>query len=172
MRAAAFLLALALGAAGCAPTYQYADIEGSDSESRYPVAVQEARDGLTRAAAMALVLFTGWLAGDVARRGTERRRQGAALLTAAVTVGSFVGASLVARTSGRLPQGLPYQVAMTTAFLLGPASLMVGATWVLWAFEHRPAGRGETTWGLFIVVFGLIMTPMVLVGCIALLTGS
>ena len=172
MRRAALLLPLALGAAGCATTHHYADIEASDSETRYPVAVREARDGLTRAAAMALVLFTGWLAVDVARRGAERRRQGAAVLTAAALVGTLLVASFVARTSGRLPQGLPYQVAMTTAFWLGPAALMVGATWVLWAFEHRPTGRGESRWGLFMIVFGIVMTPMVLLGAVALLTGT
>ena len=87
-------------------------------------------------------------------------------------VGTLLVASFVARTSGRLPQGLPYQVAMTTAFWLGPAALMIGATWVLWAFEHHPTERGEARWGLFLIVFGGVMTPVILRGCIPLLTGS
>jgi len=163
------VLALVLGAAGCAPTHQFADIEASDSESRYPVAVKEARDGLTRAAAMALVLFSGWLAVDVARR---RGRQGAAGVTAATTVAVLLVASFVARTSGRLPEGLPYQVAVTTAFWLGPAALVAGATSVLWAFDNRPAERGETQWGLFLVMLGLVMTPMILLGSFVPLTDS
>ena len=166
-------LALALAGAACtAPTDDFADIEGSDSESRYPVAVQEARDGLIRAAAMALVLFTAWLAVDVVRRGSERSRQGPALLTAALLVGVLVVAAFVAQTGGRLPQGRPYQVAVTTAWYLGPVVLPIGATSILWAFEHRPAERGETTWGVFIIIFGLVSTVMVLGGTIRLLTGS
>ena len=166
-------LALALAGAACiAPTHQYADIEGSDSESRYPVAVDEARDGLTRAAAMALVLFTGWLAVDVARRGRQRSRQGPALLTAALIVGVLVVAASVAQTGGRLPQGRPYQYAVTTAWYLGPVVIPIGATSILWAFEHRPARRGETTWGVFIIILGLVSTVMVLGGSVALLTGG
>lgn len=166
-------LALALGGAACtAPTYDFADIEGSDAQTRYPAAVAEARDGLMRAAAMALVLFTAWLAVDVARRGTERHRQGAAFLTAALIVGVLVVSAFVAQTSGPLPQGRPYQVAVTAAWYLGLAALPIGATWVLWAFEHPPAERGETTWGIFIIVLGLVSTVMVLGGTIRLLTGS
>lgn len=168
----ALTLALAFAAAACAPTRDFADIEGSDSQSRYPVAIREARDGLIRAAAMALVLFTAWLAVDVTGRGRERRRQGPAVLTAATIVGVFLVASFVARTSGPLPQGRPYQVALTTAWWLGPAALPIGATWVLWAFEHRPTERGEATWGAFIIVLGLVMTVMVLAGSISLLTGA
>ena len=167
------VLALALAGAACtAPTYDYVDIEGSDYESRYPVAVKEAREGLIRAAAMALVLFTAWLAVDVAGRGRERDQQGAAVLTAALLVGVLVVAAFVAQTSGRLPQGRPYKVAVTTAWWLGPAALPIGGTWVLWAFEHRPAYRGETRWGLFIIIFGLVSTVMVFGGTIRLLTGS
>lgn len=172
MRRAALLVAFGLGAAGCAPTYDFADIQGSDSQTRYPAAVEEARHGLTRAAAVALVLFTGWLAVDVARRGRERERQGAAVLTAATIPGVLLVASFVARTSGPLPQGLPYQVAMTTAFWLGPAALVVGATWVVWAFDNQPAERGEAPWGLFLIVFGIVMTLVTLFGAVDLLTGS
>ncbi len=162
-RAAGWLLpaVCSLFLTACAPTYRAENIEGTDLESRYPIALEEARTGLARSVAVTLVLFTGWLAGDVTRRGPGRGQQGGALLTAGVVVGVLLVGWAVVATAGPYPQGGAYKVAVDGLFWLAWATFAAGAAWMNRGLRSAPGDNGETVWGLFLVLAGLTMVPTV-----------
>jgi hypothetical protein len=130
-------------ATGCVPGYQAADIEGRDLQSRYPQALEEARQGLARTVALADLLFAAWFAVDVARRGAGRHRQGGALLTAGGFVGVFTGAWLVTATAGDYPEGAAYEVAASAPAWVALAAIAAGMAWLVRGARSGPSDRGE-----------------------------
>ena len=70
--------------------------------------------------------------------------------------------------------GWGYQQVTAGAFWLGILAIAVGALWMVRAFHGAPSDRGEATWGLFLVVFGLILVPTVVTASFGLwlCTGS
>ena len=153
--------ASALAVAGCTRSYRPEYIAGSDLESRYPPVVERASEGVVRAAAVALVLFTAWLAADVAIRRAGRHQQGGALLTAFALVALLAVGSLVVGTSGAYPRGRPYEVATIISVWVGPVALVAGIAWLIIGFRSRPGDRGQAVWGLFLVFLGLVTTPII-----------
>lgn len=154
-------LVCALAMAGCTRSYSPTDIEGGDLQSRYPPVVEEASTGLVRAAAVALVLFVAWLAGDVALRRAGRQGQGGALLTATGLIAFLTFGALVVGASGAYPRGEMYEVAVLVSDWMGPLSIVSGITWMVRGFRTGPGDRGEAVWGLFLVVVGVIVTAMI-----------
>jgi hypothetical protein len=95
----AALLAIALTTTGCGTGVGWtaADhAEGTDLSSRYPPVAERAEDLTARTAAIALLLFCGWLPADVRLRGAGSTTQGGALLTAAGFTATLVVAWVVA----------------------------------------------------------------------------
>ena len=95
----AALVAVALVTAGCGTGVGWtaADhAEGTDLTSRYPPVAERAEDLTARTTAVALLLFSAWLLGDVRLRGAGRTAQGGALLTAAGFTATLVIAWTVA----------------------------------------------------------------------------
>jgi hypothetical protein len=71
-----------------------------------------------------------------------------------------VGA-LVVGASGPYPRGRLYEVAVLVSDWLGPMALAAGIAWLVRGFRSGSGDRGEPVWGLFLVVIGLVVTPMI-----------
>ena len=171
---AAAVLAIALAAPGCAPTYRADYIDGSDLQSRYPNALAEARHGWAIVATLTLGLFTVWLVADLALRGADRRSQGAALVSAAAITAALLAAWLVTRMSGPYPEGLAYRLAANSFFWVGLTALAVGTGWIVRGFRSGPGDRGEAVWGFYLVLLGVIVVPAIFLSSFTLwlCTGS
>lgn len=153
-------IAYALAMAACVNTPTALQVSGGDCESRYPISVRAARDGMARAVAIGLVLFVVWLAVDVATRGRGRRHQGGALLSAASLAGVLPVAWLVVQTAGAYPQGRVYDVAVATLAWLPLAAAVVGISWIVRGRWGETIGQGEIRWGAFLVTAGLVLWPV------------
>lgn len=156
---AATVLAILLATPACAPTYSAEYIEGSDLQTRYPDALEEARRGWGITTALALGLFAMWLAADLSLRGTDRRNQGASLVSAAAITGGLLGAWLLTATAGPYPEGVGYQVAASSVFWIGLLALAVGIGWLVRGFRGGPGDRGEAVWGFYLALLGVIVMP-------------
>lgn len=161
-------LGCALAVSACTRSYSKEYIDGTDLQSRYPPVVEEASQGLVRAAGVALVLFVAWLAADVALRRPGRQGQGGALLTAAALVTFLTIGALVVGASGAYPRGEPYEVAVLVSDWMGPLAIVSGITWMVRGFRRGPGDRGEAVWGLFLVIVGLVVTAMIVVTAFSL----
>jgi hypothetical protein len=157
------VLAILLATAACAPTYSAEYIKGSDLQTRYPDALEEARRGWAITTALALGLFAVWLAADLSLRGTGRRNQGAALVSAAAITAGLLGAWLLTATAGAYPSGFGYQVAASSVFWIGVVALAVGIAWLVRGFRGGPGDRGEAVWGFYLALLGVIVMPASLV---------
>jgi hypothetical protein len=146
--------------AACVNTPTASQVAGGDCESRYPISVRVARDGMARAVAIGLVLFVVWLAVDVATRGGGREHQGGALLSAACLSGVLVVAWLVAQTAGKYPQGRPYDVAVATLAWFPLATVVAGIGWIVRGSWGEAVGHGQVLWGAFHVTAGVVLWPL------------
>lgn len=75
----------------------------------------------------------------------------------------FSGCHRVTGKSGLVAEfrhGWGFQQVTAGAFWLGVLAIAVGALWMVLAFRGG-SDRGEAMWGLFLVVFGLIVVPTV-----------
>jgi hypothetical protein len=162
------LLAVALAAPGCVPTFRADHIDGTDLQTRYPNALEEARRGWAITAALALGLLTVWLAADVALRGADRSNQGGALISAAAVAGALLVAWVVTTTTGSYPEGLAYRVAANSFLWLGLAALVVGIGWVVSGFGSGPGDRGQAVWGFYLVVVGVMVPPLTFMSSLTL----
>ena len=171
---AAAALAVALATSGCVPTYQASDIDGSDLQTRYPDALDEARRGWAITTAAALLLFAMWLAADLGLRGTGQRNQGGAVICAAAIAGGLLVAWLVTATAGPYPEGLGYRVAANSFFWIGVVALMAGIGWVVRGFRGGPGDRGEAVWGFYLALMGVVVPAAIFVSTFTLwlCTGS
>ncbi len=153
-------IACALAMAACVDTPTASQVAGGDCESRYPMSVRAARDGMARAVAIGLVVFVVWLAVDVTTRGRGRQQHGGALLSAAAVTGVLVAAWLVVQTAGAYPQGRLYDVAVATLAWLPLAAGVLGIAWIVRGSRGETVGQGQTVWGAFHVTAGLVLWPV------------
>ena len=153
-------IAYALAMAGCVNTPTASQVAGGDCESRYPISVRAARDGMARAVAIGLALFVVWLAVDVAMRGRGRQHQGGALLSAASLTGVLAVAWLVVQTAGAYPQGRLYDVAVATLAWLPLATAVAGIAWIVRGRWGETVGQGQILWGAFHVTAGVALWPV------------
>ena len=149
-----------LAMAACVNTPTASEVAGGDCESRYPISVRAARDGMALAVAIGLTLFVVWLAVDVATRGRGRQHQGGALVSAASLTGVLVVAWLVVQTAGAYPQGRLYDVAVATLAWLPLAAAVAGIAWIVRGRWEEAVGQGQISWGVFHVIAGVVLWPV------------
>ena len=94
----------------------------------------------------------------------DRRRRH--LTGSAVLLGILTGCHRVtdkAGLAGEFRHGWGYGTLSTAGFWFGLLAVAVGALWLLRAFHGGPGDRGEAVWGLFLVLFGIVVTGMMFV---------
>lgn len=161
-RAGRWLLPIvyALAMAACVKTPTASQVAGTDCESRYPISVRAARDGMALAVAIGLALFVVWFAVDVATRGRGRQHQGGALLSAASLTGVLAVAWLVVQTAGAYPQGRLYDVAVATLAWLPLAAAVAGIAWIVIGRWGETINQGQIRWGAFHLTAGVVLWPV------------
>ena len=105
---------------------------------------------------MADLLFAACFAADVARRGA----------------GVLTGAWLVTATAGSYPEGLAYEVAAGAPAWIALTAVASGLAWLVQGFRRSRGDRGQVVYGLFLVVVGVVLTPMIFLSFVNLWTGG